>query len=127
MPSILVVDDELPIRMLIEQCLEDLREKGVRILFADNGIDALEIIKKERPELVFLDIMMPKMDGYKVSNIVKNELGMKDVYIVMLTAKGQEVEKHKGTEAGADFYITKPFSIFEITNKALEVLGINSE
>ncbi len=124
MPKILIVDDEFPIRFLIEQCLEDLKERGVELLFADNGLDALETIKKERPELVFLDVMMPKINGFEVCNIVKNELGMKDVYIIMLTAKGQVSEKRKGTEVGADFYIIKPFNIFEISEKAMEILSM---
>jgi len=66
---------------------------------------------------------MPKMNGFEVCKIVKNDLGMKDVYIVMLTAKGQEFDKRKGKEVGADIYITKPFNPDEIVKKAREVLG----
>ncbi len=126
MPKILIVDDEVSIRLLIEQCLEEVRERGVELFSADNGLDAIEIIKRERPELVFLDVMMPKMNGFEVCNIVKNELRMKDVYIIILTAKGQEFEKQKGTEVGTDFYIKKPFSIFEILKKTRDVLGMQN-
>ncbi len=122
--KILIVDDEPHIRLLLEQTLEDFEDADVEILSAANGEDALEEIKKESPELVFLDVMMPKMNGFDVCNAVKNELRMKGVYIVMLTAKGQEFDRQKGTEAGADLYMTKPFNPDEIIAKASEVLGI---
>lgn len=123
MSKILIVDDELHIRLLLQQTLEELEDEGVRLLTADNGEKALERIRGEKPKLVFLDVMMPKMNGFEVCKIVKNDLGMKDVYIVMLTAKGQEFDKRKGKEVGADIYITKPFNPDEIVKKAREVLG----
>ena len=122
--KILIVDDEPHIRLLLEQTLEDFEDADVEILSAANGEDALEEIRKGSPELVFLDVMMPKMNGFDVCNAVKNELQMKGVYIVMLTAKGQEFDRQKGTEAGADLYMTKPFNPDEIIAKASEVLGI---
>nr|WP_242832346.1 response regulator [Desulfosporosinus orientis] len=94
------------------------------MLIADNGLDALETIRSERPELVFLDVMMPKMNGFEVCNAVKNELGITGVFIIMLTAKGQEFDKEKGSEAGADIYMTKPFNPDEILERARGVLGI---
>ena len=126
MPQILIVDDEPHIRLLLEQTLEDFEDEGVELNFAKNGAEALEIIKTERPELVFLDVMMPEMNGFDVCNIVKNELVMKDVYIIMLTAKGQEYDKERGREVGADIYMTKPFNPDEIVSKAAEVLGIEA-
>ncbi|BAF59776.1 response regulator [Pelotomaculum thermopropionicum SI] len=84
MPNILIVDDELHIRLLLEQTLEEIEEKGVRLITAGNGEDALEIIKKESPQLVFLDVMMPKMNGFDLCRVVKNDLKMENVYIVML-------------------------------------------
>lgn len=122
--KILIVDDEPHVRLLLEQTLEKLEDEGVELLFADNGEDALEIIKEKRPELVFLDVMMPKMNGFEVCNTVKNELGLKDVYIVMLTAKGQKFDREKGKEVGADVYMTKPFDPDEIAEKASEILGL---
>jgi DNA-binding response OmpR family regulator len=73
---------------------------------------------------VFLDVMMPKMNGFEVCSIVKQQLKMSDVCIVMLTAKGQEQDKQKAMEAGTDQYITKPFSIQAVANKVTEILGI---
>ncbi|WP_444548916.1 response regulator transcription factor [Candidatus Magnetomonas plexicatena] len=124
MPIILIADDEQHIRMLIEQTLEALEDDGVEILTAENGAEALEIVKEKHPELVFLDVMMPKMNGFDVCNTIKNVLGIKGVYIIMLTAKGQEFDKEKGIESGCDEYVTKPFSPRELKNKAKEVLGL---
>ncbi len=124
MPKILIADDEPGMRDLLEQTLEDLKEKGVKLFTVDNGKKALEFIKTEKPELVFLDVMMPEMSGLEVCNIVKNVLGMKEVYIIMLTAKGQKIDKQKGKDVGVDIYMTKPFDIDEIVEKAVEVLGI---
>ena len=122
--KILIVDDEAHIRMLIEQTLEELEDEGVEFLTAENGEIALEIIQEEKPNLVFLDVMMPKMNGMEVCRRVKKELGMEAVYIVLLTAKGQELDRLKGQEVGADVYMTKPFDPEVILNKAKEVLGI---
>jgi DNA-binding response OmpR family regulator len=123
-PKILIVDDEAHIRILLERTLIDFEDEGVEILMAENGEEALELIKTEKPNLVFLDVMMPKMNGFDVCNAVKNELKMDDVYIVMLTAKGQEYDKQKGTDVGADVYMTKPFDPDEIYDKVEEVLGL---
>ncbi|NET58765.1 MAG: response regulator [Symploca sp. SIO2E6] len=123
--KILIVDDEHYIRMLLEETLEDLEDEGVELLTATNGAEALETIKTEKPQLVFLDVMMPKMNGFDVCNIVKNELNLADVYIIMLTAKGQEFDKQKGQEVGADLYITKPFDPDEVVEKSLAILGLD--
>lgn len=124
-PKILIVDDEAHITQLIEQVLEDLEEQDVELLIATNGEEALDIIEREKPNLVFLDVMMPKANGFEVCNIVKNEWKVADIYIVMLTAKGQEVDKQKGKEVGADMYMTKPFDPDALYKKAVEVLGLN--
>jgi two-component system, OmpR family, alkaline phosphatase synthesis response regulator PhoP len=122
--KILIVDDEAHIRMLIEQTLEELEDEGVEFLTAENGEIALEIIQKENPRLVFLDVMMPKMNGMEVCRRVKKELELKDIFIVLLTAKGQELDRQRGQEVGADVYMTKPFDPEIILSKAKEVLGI---
>lgn len=122
--KILIVDDEAHIRMLIEQTLEELEDEGVEFLTAENGEIALEIIQKENPKLVFLDVMMPKMNGMEVCRRVKKELELKNVCIVLLTAKGQELDRQRGQEVGADVYMTKPFDPEIILSKAKEVLGI---
>lgn len=118
----MIVDDESHIRMLIEQTLEDLEDEGVELLFAENGEQALELIQKEKPNLVFLDVMMPKMNGMEVCYKVKKELKLSDIYIILLTAKGQEVDRQKGLEMGADRYMTKPFDPDEMLSIAEEVL-----
>ncbi len=121
--KLLIVDDEAHIRMLIEQTLEDLEDDGVQLLFAENGEQALQIIEKERPDLVFLDVMMPKMNGMEVCHKVKKELNLSDVYIILLTAKGQEVDRQKGLDMGADRYMTKPFDPDEMLEIATEIIG----
>src|ERR1700712_757626 len=122
--KILIVDDEAHIRMLIEQTLEELEDEGVTFFIAENGEQALDLITKEKPQLVFLDVMMPKMNGMEVCRRVKKELALAEVYIILLTAKGQEVDRLKGQEVGADVYMTKPFDPEMLLMKAKSVLGI---
>ncbi len=124
MPMILIADDELIMRELLKESLEKLEDRGVELLTADNGEEAIESIKAKKPELVILDVMMPGMNGFEVCNTVKNELGMKDVYVLMLTAKGQEHDRQKGKDVGADIYMTKPFDPDVILAKVIEVLGV---
>lgn len=124
MPKILIVDDEEHIRFLLEQTLEVLEDEGVELLLAENGETALERIMVDRPEMVLLDVMVPKMNGFDVCNIVKNELGMKGVYIILLTAKGQELDKQRGQKVDADLYMTKPFHPGKLLEKAREILAI---
>ena len=123
--KILIVDDEAYIRLLIEQALEDLEDEGVDLLKAENGEQALKMIEAEKPDLVFLDVMMPKMNGFDVCHAVKHELGLSNICIVMLTAKGQEFDKQRGLKVGADTYMTKPFDPDELFEKAVEILGLN--
>ncbi len=122
--KLLIVDDEAHIRMLLEQTLEELEDDDVEFFSAQNGEEALEIIQAENPQLVFLDVMMPKMNGMEVCRRVKKELQLNKVFIVLLTAKGQELDRQKGQEVGADLYMTKPFDPEMILNKAKEVLGL---
>jgi two-component system, OmpR family, alkaline phosphatase synthesis response regulator PhoP len=122
--SILIADDEAHIRILMEQTLEELEDQGVELLLATNGAEALEIIQTQKPNLVFLDVMMPKMNGFEVCQTVKQNADTQAIHIIMLTAKGQEFDQQKGKEVGADLYMTKPFDPDEIIKKALEVLGL---
>lgn len=126
--TILVVDDEPRILLLMEHTLRDLEDEdeSIQVLTANDGDEALELIQAERPVLVFLDIMMPNVDGLDVCNTVKNEWGMRDVYVAMLTAKGQEVDRQRGASAGADLYLTKPFDPDKVLDIAREVLGLPS-
>ena len=122
--KILIVDDEPHIRILLEQTLEEFADKGVEILTSGNGKEALEIIKTERPAIIYLDATMPGISGYDVCDIVKNDLKLENIYIVMLTARGQELDKQRGAIAGANVYMTKPFNPDAIIQKTSEVLGI---
>ena len=121
-PKVLIVDDEAYIRLLIEQSLEDLEDEGVELLSADNGAEALQIIRTESPQLVFLDVMMPEMNGFDVCQMVKRELGLNDIYIVMLTAKGEESDVILGLGVGADDYVVKPFKLKELLARVKAVL-----
>ena len=120
----MIVDDEPHLRMLIQQTLEELEDEGVDLITATNGEEALETIREEEPNLVFLDVMMPKKNGFDVCNAVKNELGLKNIHVVLLTAKGQEFDRQRGHEVGADMYMTKPFDPDALIAKARSVLGL---
>jgi DNA-binding response OmpR family regulator len=122
--KILIVDDEPHLRMLIHQTLEELEDEGVEILTATNGEEALARIEAERPALVFLDVMMPKLSGFDVCERVKKGLGLTGVHIVLLTAKGQEFDRQKGMDVGADLYMTKPFDPDALLAKARDVLQL---
>jgi two-component system alkaline phosphatase synthesis response regulator PhoP len=122
--TILIVDDEAHLRMLIQQTLEELEDEGVELLTAANGEEALATIEAIKPNLVFLDVMMPKLSGFDVCQRAKKVLGLDQVYIVLLTAKGQEFDRQKGQEVGADLYMTKPFDPDALLDKARTVLGL---
>ena len=120
--DILIVDDEpnvvVPIQFLMEQ-------QGYRVMIAERGEDALDLIYHYKPDLVILDIMLPGMDGYEVCEIVRLNPNYRDVKIIFLTAKGREVEIAKGLSLGADVYITKPYSNDELVAKVKELLEKN--
>jgi DNA-binding response OmpR family regulator len=122
--EILIVDDEpsivVPIQFLMEQ-------QGYSVLVAENGEDALDAIYKYKPDLILLDIMLPRIDGYEVCEIVRLNPEYRDIKIIFLTAKGREVEIAKGLALGANAYITKPFSNTELVAKVKELLDHTNE
>lgn len=122
MKKILIVDDQIEVRELVEVTL---RIGDYKILQAENGPKALEVVSTEKPDLILLDVMMPvgDLDGFEVCEKVKQNPDTKDIIIIMLTAKGQEVDKQKGKEVGADGYFTKPFSPLALMNRVEELLG----
>ncbi|MSO52423.1 MAG: two-component system response regulator [Acidobacterium sp.] len=122
--KILIVDDEVHLRTLLHQTLEELEDEGVELHVATNGEEALAAIQMLQPNLVFLDVMMPKLSGFDVCERAKKVLGLTNVYIVLLTAKGQEFDRQRGVEVGADLYMTKPFDPDALLMKARDVLGI---
>ena len=124
MPKILIVDDDLVMRELQKETLEKLEDNGVEILTVDNGEDAIDSIRTEKPDLVILDVMMPEMNGFEVCNTVKNELGMKDVFVLILTASTQGLDKQMSKDVGADIFMTKPFDpdeLIKVVSKVLEI------
>ncbi len=123
-PKILIADDEAHLHLLIAQTLEELEDEGVELLTASNGEDALAAILAEQPRLVFLDVMMPKMNGFDVCRAIKQDPALAATHIVLLTAKGQEVDRQRGQEVGADRYMTKPFDPDELLAQARQVLGL---
>ena len=106
--TILVVDDEQPI---IDMLVYNLKKEGYNVIEANDGVTAVEKALEQKPNLILLDIMLPKLDGLSVCKRVKNSL---NIPIIMLTAKDEEIDKILGLELGADDYITKPFSIREL-------------
>jgi len=122
--KILIVDDEVHIRALLEQALEDLEDEGVEVFLAREGEEGLRVAREEKPDLMFLDIMMPKKNGYEVCEEIKRDPELKDIYIIMLTAKGQAADRVRGEEVKANEYITKPFNPDEILQKASDILGV---
>jgi two-component system, OmpR family, alkaline phosphatase synthesis response regulator PhoP len=125
MPNILIVDDDPIIRnLLLQIILEPFEEKGVELMTAENGEIALEKIRDERPKIVLLDVMMPKMNGFEVCDIVKKDPKLKDTYVIILTAKGQDTDRQRARDIGVDFYVTKPFNPDDLVRKVTEILGI---
>ena len=117
--EILVVDDEpgvfIPIQFLMEQ-------QGYSVIVAENGEDALDIIHKYKPDLVFLDIKLPVIDGYQVCEIVRLNPAYRNIKIIFLTAEGREVKIAEAMVLGADTCITKPFTNAEVVEKANALL-----
>ena len=118
--KILVVDDEPD---LVETIRFPLEMEGFNVLVSYNGEDALNQARKEKPDLILLDLMLPKLDGYKVCRLLKFDERYKHIPILMLTAKTQEKDKLLGKETGADEYITKPFDIDELMQKIKSYLS----
>jgi len=123
--KILIVDDEAYIRLLINQILEDLEDEGLQVFQAVNGAEALRLVKEQKPDMVFLDVMIPKINGFEVCRIIKRELKLEDVYVVILTAKGQEYDRKTADDVGTNSYMTKPFDPDELLDLVVKVLGIN--
>jgi len=104
--KILLVDDEESLVMLLS---ERLKFNGYDVITASDGQEGLDKAKKEKPDLILLDVMMPKMNGYQVSRLLKFDQRFKHIPIIMLTARTQAIDMKTGKETGADAYITKPF------------------
>ena len=124
MPTVLIADDEQHIRLLIEQTLEELEDEGVELQTASDGETALDVVRSQRPGLVFLDVMMPKLNGFEVCRAIKSDAALAGTTVVMLTAKGQAYDREEGLASGADRYLTKPFDPDELLDVARAALGL---
>jgi CheY-like chemotaxis protein len=118
--KILIADDNQNIREALSYLLED---EGYKLWLARDGAETLAMVKEVRPDILFLDVMMPEMNGYEVCRIIKNDPGLRKTYVIMLTAKGQVAEQERGRDVNADEYIVKPFSPMEILAKVKKILG----
>ena len=117
---ILVVDDEPNV---VRSLTFVLNKEGYNVSSAVNGEEAMLKIQEVKPSLMFLDVMMPKKNGYEVCKEVKSNSTLSDIHVIMLTAKGQEADREKGFDSGADEFMTKPFSLKTVVDRAKEILG----
>lgn len=122
--KVLIAEDEAPLRLLLEQSLEELEDLGVEVLLAANGGEAFAIVQRERPDVVLLDVMMPVMNGFDVCKSIKRDPTLRGTFVLILTAKGQELDRITGQEVGADCYMTKPFDPDAVLRIVADKLGI---
>lgn len=120
--KILIVDDEPNIVLSLEYLM---KREGYDVLVAHDGQEALDVLRRERPRLVLLDVMMPKKSGFEVCQELRADEAIKDTLVLMLTAKGRDTDIAKGMGVGANAYMTKPFSTRELTQKVSELLAAN--
>jgi DNA-binding response OmpR family regulator len=118
--KILVVDDETE---LLKALSIRLKTSGYEVITASDGQEGLEKAKSLNPDLIVLDILMPKMDGYEVCRMLKFDEKYKSIPVIMLTAKAQDIDKAMGKKVGADDYITKPFETQDLVDKIKKYLG----
>ena len=119
MARILVIEDEPDIQQVLEY---NLREKGHKVFIAGKGREGLEIARDRRPDLVLLDLMLPDIPGTEVCKVLKTDPSLKHTQVVMLTAKGEEIDRVVGFELGADDYVVKPFSVRELLLRISAIL-----
>jgi DNA-binding response OmpR family regulator len=118
--KILIADDEPNILISLEYLM---KREGYDVQVARDGQEALDIVRRERPRLVLLDVMMPKKSGFEVCQELRSDESVKDTLVLMLTAKGRDTDVAKGLAMGADGYMTKPFSTKELVQKVRELLA----
>lgn len=118
--KILIVDDEPNILVSLEYLM---KREGFEVHLARDGQEALEVLRRERPRLVLLDVMMPGRSGFEVCQEIRADESIADTRVLMLTAKGREADVAKGLGVGADAYVTKPFATRELVARVRELLG----
>lgn len=119
--SVLVVEDE---RSIAESLTFLMERAGFSVRVAYDGPSALSMIERKAPDLVLLDVMLPGCDGFEVARTLRANPALRDLRIVMITAKGQDIERRKGRELGVDDYITKPFSTRDVVARVKALLGV---
>jgi len=119
---VLIVDDAPNIVLSLEFLM---KKEGYEVYSVSNGEEAMEAIAAKIPDLILLDVMMPRKDGYEVCQELRANQDWSDIKIIMLTAKGRDVEREKGLALGADDYVTKPFATQELVKKVKTLLGEN--
>ncbi len=117
---VMVVDDE---PFILRSLVYVLKKEGYDVTSAEDGNDALAMIRQSKPEILFLDVMMPKMDGFELCRIIKSDPDLREIYVILLTAKGQAKDRECATQAGADEYITKPFRPSLVIEKVRSLLA----
>ena len=119
--KILVVDDEVYILHILDFILG---AENYDVVTATNGEQALQKVREEKPDLVILDIMMPRLDGYETCRMIRSDPATKNIPVILLTAKGREVDQKLGREVGANDYMTKPFSPSKLIERVQAILGV---
>ncbi|NWG15731.1 MAG: response regulator [Chloroflexi bacterium] len=120
--KVLIVDDEDMTRVLLTHILERMQISAPDIFLAEDGEQALEIARRERPDLILLDVLLPKMNGYDVCQVVRR-IPDYDPYIIILTARGNRNDRQRAQEIGANDFMTKPFNPSGLTNQLSELWG----
>ena len=120
--TILVVDDDAFVRRPLEYILE---AEGFRPILASDGEECLRKVSEDRPDLIFLDVMMPGRDGFGVCRELKNDPEFSDIPIILLSARGQEHDEAKGLALGAELFMTKPYSPSELIRRVRQILEQN--
>lgn len=120
MPKTVLICDDEP--YILESVSYVVKRAGFNVLTAEDGEEALKIAWEQKPDLIFLDVEMPKKSGYEVCEALKKEEPTREIYIIMLTARGQVTDEKKGYEVGANEYITKPFSPRKLIKRVHEIL-----
>ena len=118
--DILIADDEPFMQRSLSFVL---RKEGFEVEVASNGEEAIQKARKFRPKIIFLDVMMPKINGFEVCKTIKSDKELNNAYVIVLTCKGQEADKEKGLSQGANDFITKPYSPKEIVTKVRSILN----
>lgn len=117
---VMVVDDE---PFILRSLVYVLKKEGYDVASAEDGNDALLRIRESKPEILFLDVMMPKMDGFEVCRVIKEDPELREIYVILLTAKGQAKDRESAAQVGADEYITKPFRPSLVIEKVRALLA----